>query len=122
MPQPITDLYLYLTRRDKTGVRIIAKLKSQPQIAVRIENLNSFNLPMGWSDQIDQIIYDSRLLWEPWVESSSSYDELRADLKLRGYSNVPLNPRPEFTPSVTQTPLVNVAHLPLKTTMLRKQP
>jgi len=63
MPQLVSDLYLYLARRDKSGIRIL-------------------------DGQITQIIYDARMLWEPWVESANTFEELRASLKIRGYTNI----------------------------------
>lgn len=116
----LSDLYLYLTRRDKSGVRILAKFKGRPQLATRIDDLEPLQLPTGWQSQLSQIIYDSRMLWEPWIESADSYDELKSDLKIRNYINIPVNAQPEFVSSVTQTPIINVSYLPRKTTMMRK--
>lgn len=115
-----TDLYLYLGRRDKKGIRILAKFKSQKQMAVRIDNLDSFQLPVGWKEQLTQIIFDSRMLWEPWVESASSFDVFRSNLKIRGYLNVPVSPQSELVSAASQTPTINVSNILNKTTMLRK--
>jgi hypothetical protein len=117
----ITNVYLYLAKRDKSGIRILAKFQGRSQLAVRITELSSFQLPTGWEGQLNQIIYDSRMLWEPWIESSTSYDELRAAFKIRGYSNIPINSQPEFTASVSSTPVVNLSNLPKKITMIRKK-
>lgn len=116
-----TDLYLYLGRRDKGGIRILSKFQGRPQMAVRIEDLGPLQLPTGWKGQLEQIIFDSRMLWEPWIESADSFDNFRASLKIRGYSNIPVSAQPEFLSSVVQLPTVNISHLPLKTTMLRKR-
>lgn len=115
-----TDLYLYLGKRNKGGIRILAKFQGRPQLAVRIEDLGPLQLPIGWEGQLEQIIFDSRMLWEPWIESVSSFDDFRASLKVRGYSNIPVSAQPEFVPATVQIPIVNVSHLPYKKTMLRK--
>jgi hypothetical protein len=116
----LTDLYLYLGRRDKKGVRILAKLRSRPQIAVRLDNLEDLQLPTIWETQIEQIIYDARMLWEPWMESANTFDELRSNLKVRGYTNIPITSQPEFQSNSTQALTINPSYIPVKTTMLRK--
>jgi len=120
MAQTQVDLYLYLARRDKSGIRIVANFLGRPLLPTRIEDLAPLQLPTGWEPQIEQIIFDSRMLWEPWLESSDSFEELRSILKIRGYTNIPINSQPEFTPANLQTPVVNVSYLPKKATMLRK--
>jgi len=77
-------------------------------------------LPVGWEAQLEQIIFDSRMLWEPWIESSDSFEYFRSSLKIRGFSNIPVSAQPEFVPAAVQVPTVNMSHLPIKTTMLRK--
>lgn len=121
MAQTLVDLYLYLGRRDKTGIRIVAKVQGRSQLPTRIDDLAPLQLPTGWEAQIEQIIFDSRLLWEPWIESSPSFEEFRSALKIRGYTNVPVNSQSEFTPATLQVPVVNVSYLPKKSTMLRKK-
>ena len=114
------NIYLYLGRRDKTGIRILAKVLGRPILSSRIDNIDVLNLPISWTNEIKQIIYDNQLLWEPWVESADTYDILKAALKVRGYTNLPMSEQPEFTASNFTTPVVNVSNLPKKTTMLRK--
>lgn len=115
-----TDLYLYLGRRDKTGVRFLAKFRGRPVLPTRIKELESLNLPTGWSEQLKQTIYDARMLWEPWIESSDSFEELRTALKVRGYTNIPINAQVELSQSNLENPIVNIANLPKKVTMIRK--
>ena len=83
----ITNLWLYLARRDKKGVRIIATLRSRPQSVVRISDLNVLNLPRTWQTEIFRIIQEDRMLWEPFVESAVDFDALKSNLKKRGYSS-----------------------------------
>ena len=115
-------LYLYLARRDKSAIRIIAKLKGQEQIPIRIkiEDLVTFQLPVVWYNTISQIIYDNRMLWEPFIQSVDKFEDFRSQLKIRGYSNIPLSAQPEFTLSTIQNQVVNLSNLPKLTTMIRK--
>lgn len=121
MATKIVDLWFYLGRRDKRGVRIIAKLRGREQMPVRVEDVSALQLPPVWQAEITQIVYDSRMEWEPWVESASTFDELRASLKLRGYTKIPVTSHPEFATSNVQTPQINNSYLPQKKTMVRKR-
>lgn len=120
MVNELVDMYLYLARRDKTGIRILSILKTQPRLATRLDNIDSLNLPSNWSDQIKQIIYDNRMMWEPWVETSESFETLKKSLKNRGYTNLPLNGSPEFFAINTESPKVNLSSIPKRNTMVRK--
>jgi len=115
-------LYLYLARRDKSDIRIIAKLTGQKQLAVRLndDGLSSLKLPHDWFTKISQIIYDDRMLWEPWIQSADNFENFRESLKKRGYKNVPISGQPEFTASTIQKTTVNVSGLPGKKIMIRK--
>lgn len=114
------NLYLYLGRRDKAGIRILAKLLGRPILASRVENLDILNLPVNWTSEIKQIVYDNRMLWELWLEASDTYDLLKASLKNRGYTNLPMSEQPEFVASNFPTPIVNVANLPTRTIMVQR--
>jgi hypothetical protein len=122
MKSKISDLYLYLARRDKSGVRIIAKFKGQEQLPTRIkiEDIASFQLPVVWYNTISQIIYDNRMLWEPFIQSIDTFENFRNNMKSRGYTNIPLSSQPEFTMSTVQSQYVNLNSLPKITTMIRK--
>jgi hypothetical protein len=121
MAKKNSELYLYLARRDKTGVRIIATLSGNELFPTRLElaKLGNLNLPQTWYKQIYQIMYDSRMLWEPWIQSVEDFQKFRADLKKRGFSKIPVSNQPEFTNSTVQTQMVNTSFLPQSKTMLR---
>lgn len=114
-------LYLYLARRDKNGIRILAVVLGAEILPSRVENIDLFNLPTTWSEEIKQIVYDNRMLWELWIESADSYDLLKKSLSNRGYKNLPMSSQPEFSGANYSTPQVNVNSLPRKTIMVQKQ-
>ena len=116
----LTNTYLYLGKRDKTGVRILAIFQSYPQLSTRITSLKTLNLPETWLPQLNQIIFDSRMLWEPWIESADTYDILKFKLRSRGYSNIPNSSKPEFNLATSQTPVINTSNLPAKKIMIAK--
>jgi hypothetical protein len=120
MPQKMNDLYFYLAKRDKSGIRILAKFKSTPQIASRHNDISSFQLPQSWNSGLNQIFYEHRMMWEPWIESANSFSELCASLRKRGYTNLPLNDRPEFEQSRSEIVTINGSCLPNKKIMAQK--
>ena len=122
MPANLTNLFLYLARRDSKGVRILTILRGRPQTAVRLTDLSVLNLPSSWQVEIEKVVFDDRMLWEPWIESAEDYAQLKTRLKKRGYSNLPINGQSEFVRSDLATPPeINVANLPQAKSMLRKK-
>lgn len=122
MSKETVNLFIYLARRDKTGIRIIARVIGRELSSVRLteESLLSLQLPSSWYTEISQIVYNDRMQWEPWIESISDFATWRTSLKKRGYSNIPVSSQPEFTQSKVESIQVNVAYLPIKKKMLRK--
>ena len=117
-PTP-TNLWLYLARRDSRGVRVLTVVRGRPQTAVRISDLSLLQLPPSRETEIQRIVDEHKMMWEPFLEAAEPYEILRAALKKRGFKNLPLNGQPEFTRTTT-TPDVNVARLPQQNTMLRR--
>jgi len=62
------------------------------------------------------------MLYEPWVESASSYNELRQRLIDRGYSEIPagISPMVNFD-SYDKAPVANTSSCNVVKTMLRKK-
>lgn len=117
-----TKLWLYLARRDKTGIRVLSILRGRKYGPARIHDISTLQLPAFWQTELDQIIFDSRMLWETWLESADSYDDLREALKKRGYSNIPISSQPEISANNIRMPEVNTSYLPQTKTMVRKRP
>lgn len=96
------DLYLYLTKRDKKGIRILSKFLAAEHIPERVTDMSQLPISISVLKSLEQIIYDSRMLWEPWIESAATYDQLKTKLKKRGYTNIPMSAQPElFAPTQT---------------------
>ena len=120
MATNLVTLYIYLARRDKSSIRILATVKGKPILATRLDNVNQLRLPQEWTTGLNQIIYDNRMLWEPFIEHANTYQELQTLLLKRGYSNVPISPQPELSSSNLGSPTINSSSLPDKKVMLRK--
>lgn len=115
----ITDVYIYLARRDKGGVRILLVTRGNPVMSTRVDNIDILGLSVEVASELKQKIYDDRIYWEPWIESADTFEAYRAALKVRGYTNIPLSSQPEIY-SVSSKPSVNTKVLPQKTIMIRK--
>ena len=88
--------HLYLLKRDKKGLRILSTFNTNNAIyATRINNIKSLNLPKNMELKILSIIEKDRMLWEPWIESSPTYRDLKISLMKRGYSKLPITAVPE---------------------------
>lgn len=116
----MADIYLYLARRDKTDIRLLAKFKGRELLPTRLDDLEDLDLPITWVSQLNKIIFESRMLWELWVESSDSFELLRNGLKKRGYINVPTSSQTEFREGNVSSPTINTSRLPKKKIMIKK--
>jgi hypothetical protein len=87
------QIYIYLAKRDKKGIKLLAnfphKTKTYP-IKVKAERLESFQ----FSFQIKNLLYSeiekNKLNYELYLESASSFNELKKSLSKRGYTNLPI--------------------------------
>lgn len=89
-------VYLYLARRDKKGVKVMAILNGPEIAAGRLADLKKLALPPAMEQQVEQQIYADRMLWEPWLESAESFADLKRKMKDRGYTSLPLCSSPLF--------------------------
>lgn len=114
-------VWIYLGRRDKTGIKLVSQFNGKKILATRIKNLADINMPIDYHDAIQSIIYDNRFLYEPWIESAEDFTTLRNNLKLRGYTNVPLtNVNLYGAMSSLTAPEINTTTIPQAVTMIRK--
>jgi hypothetical protein len=117
MIKPKSKLYFYLTKRDKKGVRFLAEMTGSEQLATRITDLSL--IASNHREDLSQIIHDSRMMWEPWIESAENIEALRQNLKLRGFSNLPLSNNMELK---SENPIyINQQILPKKKIMAQKK-
>lgn len=113
-------IYIYLGRRDKSGVRVLARVRGHEILPTRVNNLEDLRLPPDWTSQLNELVHENRMLWELWAETAKSYEELKDSLRTRGYTNVPLSGRTELSSFNLSTPIVNQNALPRKRIMVRK--
>ena len=84
-------IYIYLAKRDKRGIKILSCFKNtNSYFPTRIIDLKQLNLPDKMFNSIEKEIKDNRMMYEPWIQSSKSFNDFRQSLIKRGYSNIPL--------------------------------
>lgn len=119
MPQPPLDLYIYLLRRDKKGVKILSLIKGKPLIPTKIVDAAELNLPGNLAKEINNAIFDSRMMWECWAETTDTFENLRKSLTKRGYVNIPSSNQPELKYSGSKLPVANVSKISKQSVMLQ---
>jgi hypothetical protein len=118
--QDFYDLYLYLARRDKKSVQILARFLSTPISTARIDesNISLIGMPTTILPAVQQEIYDNRMLWQAWLETADSYESFRVRLTKSGYTNIPLSSQPKFFISTVKV----FPKFSAKQTMVQKTP
>lgn len=87
----------------------------------KITNINDLKLPLNWQKEIQKIITDNVMLYEPLMETAPSSAELISRLKHRGYTNLPMGlPQALNFLKFDNIPIANISSKNIKKTMLRK--
>jgi hypothetical protein len=123
MAQKETKVWIYLTRRDKSGVRFLSQFRGKEEVSpTRLKEVANLNLPPANTQKLTEIVYESRLEWEPWIESADSFDNIKDKIKKRGYTNLPISFIPEVrSNNIALTPEVYTSNLNKTKIMTRRQ-
>ena len=118
-----TKVWVYLTKRDRKGIRFLSQFKGIEVISpTRMTEFDNLGLPASYVQQLDEVIYESRLLWESWIESAESFDEITIKLKKRGYSNLPISFIPEIGGNnFASAPIINTYGVEKTKLMVRRR-
>jgi hypothetical protein len=111
-------LWLYLAKRDKKGVQILAKLLCREINPIALSSIKILGLPPSWEGKIADTIEQNKIYWEPWVQTAETFDEIKLNLKARGYSNIPVNGNPMIL--ITPQVVVNINNFPKQKNMVQK--
>lgn len=112
-------LWLYLARKDKKGIKILAKLMSRELYPTVIENVSQLGLPSSWEVKINEYIESQgKIYWDVYIQTAKTFDDLKSNLKKRGYSDIPINGNPMIL--ILPQFLINVNLFPKQKTMIRK--
>lgn len=118
MKKNFKTLWLYLAKRDKKGIRIIAKFLSRELEPIKLDNIKRLTMPESWEGKIFTYIEQNKIYWEPWLQTSDDFEELKKSLKKRGYSDIPANGQPMIP--ITQQIIVNINNFPEQKKMIQK--
>lgn len=84
-------IYLYLTRRDKKGFKLLSVFSGDCALT-RVSDWRMLRLPVEIEGKIKAEVDSNKMLWEPWIEGASSFVALRESLTSRGYRSLPAHP------------------------------
>ncbi len=92
----MAKLYMYLGKRDKKGIKVLATFQGDPKTA-RVHDVKGLGLdPVSEATILSQI-EENKMNWEVWIEPASSYTELKSNLERRGYRDMPLAASPSIS-------------------------
>jgi hypothetical protein len=115
------QIYIYLARKDKKGIKTIASFSNNTKCfptIVEFENLDKLNLSDNVKNAIYQEINSNKLIYDIYVESSTSFEELRKSLIGRGYKNIPFQ---QISRRLNKGTMINKDSLVTeKSTMIRR--
>lgn len=84
-------LYLYLARLDRKGIEVIAGFPHSKKVyATRIKDVVTLALPPDMTKTVQEALRSNRMTHELYAESAPSFEDLKSELRNRGYSNLPL--------------------------------
>lgn len=112
--------YLYLARRDKSTIKMLAILTGGEHPASRIADVKQLNLAIELEQKIIIQTKENKMLWELWLESATDYVDLKSKLKRRGYTNLPLTSNALFGLDYHNARRFTPVNTPVKT-MLRRR-
>lgn len=92
-------IYLYLTSRDKKKVDIVTLFEGECPLT-KLTNVNALQLPWQWETELTYLI-NNYPNTELWLNSSSSYETFKLDLRQQGY----------LTPPSSIEPLIWLSHV-----------
>ena len=101
-------------------MRIVGKLGMGQCLATRLNDVKQLALEFQHENAITQIVEKNKMDWQLFIESATSFKELKQQLVKRGYKGMPMNDKPELinhTNTISKDALQN---LPNQRTMMRR--
>lgn len=89
-----SKIFVYLAKRDKKEVKFLGIVNNNKKCCptkIKLEEINKINLPNKIINLITEEYKKNKLIWEIYLESASSYNEIKKSLVKRGYKNLPLH-------------------------------
>jgi hypothetical protein len=113
-----SNLYIYLARLDRKGMKVVAAFPSAQKVhPTRVNDISSLNLSPELSGKISKEAYENRMSHEVYAESAESFNDLKASLERRGYSSLPTQ---QFTGYTNYSSVNDKVLVTKSSTMLRR--
>lgn len=114
----INNLYIYLARLDKKGIKVIGGFIYDKKVyPTRVRDIGNLNMNPEISGRITKEAHDNRMHYELYMESATSFNELKDSLTRRGYTNLPMQ---QFTGYTKPTTINSMALVTDKSGMTRR--
>jgi len=115
------QVFIYLARRDKKGIKTLFNFPYKTKIyPTKVSNIENFQFNNEIKNSLYVEVDRNKSLYELYIESANSFNELKKSLKQRGYKNLPLQQINMKLLDVNQN--INENFVVTKnTTMLRKK-
>lgn len=114
------EIYIYLARRDKEGVKFLGVFGHPSKIyptKLTADKIPLLNMTPATTARVVKEASDNRMEYELYVETASSFEELKSSLFRRGYSRLPNH---HFSPSLESGRLNERILITEKSTMARR--
>ena len=83
-----------------------------------MSDVNTLGLSAKNAAEIQKVIKENKMDWEPWLESAKDFASLKRNLSKRGYKGLPISNKPEIYYSTMK--LKNVDKLPNQRIMMKR--
>ena len=84
-------LYIYLARLDKKGIEVVAGFSHSDKVyATRIRDASLLGMEPSVERKIAAAASEKKMTHELYAETALSFEDLKASLRKRGYSNLPM--------------------------------
>jgi len=115
------QVFIYLARRDKKGIKTLFNFPYKTKIyPTKVSNIENFQFNNEIKNSLYVEVDRNKSLYELYIESANSFNDLKKSLKQRGYKNLPLQQINMKLLDVNQN--INENFVVTKnTTMLRKK-
>lgn len=111
-------LYIYLARLDKRGIEVITGFPFQKKVyPTRVRDIASLGMSPEVYMSVSSKASEKRMTHELYLESASSYEELKRSLSERGYDNLPIH---QFSGYTRPTPINESALVTKNSTMIQR--
>lgn len=90
--KPSNEIYVYLAKRDKSTVKILASFTYGTKVyptKIDQNKIDMLGMNAQASSSMKRQMWENRMDYEMFVETADSFEDLKSSLRDRGYSHLP---------------------------------